>query len=161
MCMMALAVAGSLIGGVIQGAGAIQQGNAQAAAEEARAKMAERQREINATQASFESQRTGQQLDRIRGNNRAAGAERGLSDTGSLVDVADDNNFEAAQDLEAIRYRAEGEHGNLLYEERAAKQRARSARTAGRIGGFGAVLGGVTSAATTLGNSYYSRPLTT
>lgn len=155
MCTPAIAIAGTLLGGVVQAAGVQAQANAQADAEERRAKFAERQKEVNQTQASFDRKRTQQQLARILGNNRAAGAERGLSQTGSLVDVTDDNTLEAAQDMEAIRFKAEGERDNLTYEQKSARARARSARSAGRIGAFGAILGGVTSAATTLGKAYY------
>jgi hypothetical protein len=155
MCTPAIAIAGTLLGGVVQAAGVQAQANAQADAEERRAKFAERQKEVNQTQASFDRKRTQQQLARILGNNRAAGAERGLSQAGSLVDVMDDNAFEAAQDLEAIRFKAEGERDNLTYEAQAARARASSARRAGRIGAFGAILGGVTSAATRLGKAYY------
>ena len=155
MCTPAIAVAGALLGGVVQAAGMQQQANAQADAEERRAKFAERQKEVNQTQASFDRKRTRQQLARILGNNRAAGAERGLSQVGSLVDVTDDNILEASQNMEAIRFKTEGERDNLTYEMQSARARADSARRAGRLGAFGAILGGVTNAATTLGKAYY------
>lgn len=159
--LTAVSVIGGLAGAAVQAQGIQQQAEATAQAEEDRAAMAERQQEVNATQASFERRRVKERFRRVIGNNRAAGAERGLSETGSLVDVMDDNAYEAAQDLEAIRYRAEGERDNLGYEATSARKRASSARQAGRIGARGAMLGGVTSAFTTLGNSYYRRPLTT
>jgi len=154
--LAAVSIVGSLAGGVVQAQGIRQQSEAEAKAEERRAELAGRQKQVNQTQASFERKRTLERLDRLMGNNRAAGAERGLSETGSLTDVADDNAFEAAQDIEAIRYRAEGERDNLTFEARSARERARSQRQAGRIGAAGAILGGVTSAATTLGNAVYS-----
>ncbi|MEJ8474594.1 virion core protein, T7 gp14 family [Roseibium algae] len=161
MALTAISVVGSLVGGGIQAAGIQSQANAQADAEERRAQLADRAKEVNQTQASFERKRSLQQLSKVIGNNRAAGAERGLSDTGSLVDVMDDNAYEAAQDLEAIRYRAEGERDNLTMEAADARSRASSSRKAGRIGAFGAALGGLTGAATSLGNSLYRRPPTT
>ncbi|WP_150524029.1 virion core protein, T7 gp14 family [Roseibium sediminis] len=151
----------SLAGGFIQGQGAQDAANAEAAAEERRAAMAERQQAINQTQASFERRRTLDQYQKVIGNNVAAGSERGLSDTGSLVDVMDDNAFEVSQDLEAIRFRAEGEQDNLAFEASEARQRAVSKRKAGKTAKFGAILGGVTGAVTTLGQSFYRRPLRT
>ncbi|MDN3720115.1 hypothetical protein QW131_15260 [Roseibium salinum] len=139
----------------MQAQGMRQQADAQAKSEERRAQLADRQKEINQTQASFERRRTLEGLDKVLGNNRAAGAERGLSETGSLSDVADDNAYEAAHQIEAIRYRAEGQRDNLTFEAASARERARSSRRAGRIGAAGAILGGVTSAFTTLGNAYY------
>lgn len=151
-----VSVAGSLAGGAVQAQGIRQQANAQAKAEERRAQLAERQKDVNQTQASFERKRTLDQYQRVMGFNRAAGAERGLSETGSLTDVADDNAFEVAQNIEAIRYRAEGQRDNLTFEATTARERARSSRRAGRIGAAGAILGGVTDALTTLGNAAYS-----
>ncbi|MBN9671693.1 virion core protein, T7 gp14 family [Roseibium aggregatum] len=154
--LTAVSVAGSVAGGAVQAEGIRQQAEANARAEERRAELAERQKEVNQTQASFERRRTLQQLERVQGFNRAAGAERGLSETGSLTDVADDNAFEAAQTVEAIRYRAEGQRDNLTFEANTALERADSYRQAGSIGATGAILGGVTGAFTTLGNAYYS-----
>ncbi len=156
----ALSVVGSVAGAAVQAQGIQQQAEAQAVAEERRAELADRQAEVNATQASFERKRVRNRLDRVIGQNRAEGAERGLSETGSLVDVQEDSNFEASQDLEAIRYRADGERDNLKFEAGSARQRAASSRQAGKIGAMGAYVGGFTSAATTLGNSFYRRPLT-
>jgi hypothetical protein len=153
--LTAVSVIGSLAGAATQAKGIQHQAQANARAEESRAEVAERQKEINQTQASFERRRTLERHDRVLGNNRAAGAERGLSETGSLTDLQADNAMEAAQNIEAIRYRAEGERGNLTFEAATARERAGSHRTAGRIGAAGAILGGFTGAATTLGNAYY------
>lgn len=161
MIMTAVSVIGGLAGAAVQAQGIQQQAEAEAQAEERRAELAERQKEVNQTQASFERKRSLNRLERVIGNNRAAGAERGLSETGSLVDVLEANELEAAHDLEAIRYGAEGERDNLTFEAISAKERAGSARQAGRIGAMGAWLGGITGAATTLGGSFYRRPLTT
>lgn len=155
-----LSVGLSVAGGAVQAQGIQQQAEAQATAEERRAELADRQKEVNQTQASFDRRRTLSRLERVVGNNRAAGAERGLSETGSLVDVLEDNQLEAAHDLEAIRYSAEGERDNLTFEANTARERADSHREAGRIGAFSAVLGGVSSGVTTLGRSFYRRPLT-
>ncbi|MEE4012041.1 hypothetical protein V1T76_08275 [Roseibium sp. FZY0029] len=154
--LAAVSVAGSLAGGVVQAQGARQQADAQAKGEERRAELADRQKAVNQTQASFERKRTLDKYQRALGFNRAAGAERGLSQTGSLNDVADDNAFEAAQNIEAIRYGAEGKRDNLTFEARTARERAHSSRHAGRISATSAMLGGVTKAFTTLGNAAYN-----
>ncbi|WP_298986231.1 hypothetical protein [uncultured Roseibium sp.] len=154
--LAAVSIAGSLAGGVVQAQGIRQQADAEAKAEERRAELADRQKSVNQTQASFERRRTLEQFARAGGYNRAAGAERGLSETGSLTDVADDNAYEAAQNIEAIRYRAEGQRDNLTFEARTARERAQSRRKAGQIGAAGAILGGATSAFTTLGKTVYS-----
>lgn len=154
--LAAVSVAGSLAGGAVQAQGARQQADAQAKAEERRAELADRQKAVNQTQASFERKRTLDKYERALGFNRAAGAERGLSQTGSLNDVANDNAFEAAQSIEAIRYGAEGKRDNLTFEAKTARERAHSSRRAGRISATGAMLGGVTQAFTTLGNAAYN-----
>ncbi|WP_269580849.1 virion core protein, T7 gp14 family [Roseibium sp. Sym1] len=154
--LAAVSVAGSLAGAATQASGIRQQADANAKAEERRAEFAERQREVNQARASYERGRTLEHYARVLGNNRASGAERGLSESGSLTDVLNDNAHEAAQNIEAIRYRAEGERGNLTFEAATARERAQSHRAAGRIGARSAILGGLTSAATTLGNAFYS-----
>ncbi|MET1411646.1 hypothetical protein ABVF61_05230 [Roseibium sp. HPY-6] len=151
----AVSVVGSLAGSAVQAQGIRQQADAQAKAEERRAELAERQKEVSQTQGSFERKRTLESYQRIMGFNRAAGAERGLSETGSLSDVADDNAYETAQNIEAIRYRTEGQRDNLSFQANTARERATSHRKAGRIGAFGALLDGATSALTTLGDSAY------
>jgi len=161
LIVSAVSAVGTLAGSAVQAQGIRQQAEANAKAEERRAELAERQKEVNQTQASFERRRVNDRLQRIIGNNRAAGAERGLSETGSLVDVMNDSEAEAAHELEAIRYGAEGERGNLKFEAVTARERASSHREAGRIGARGAMLGGFTGAATSLGNAWYQRPLTT
>lgn len=160
LALTAVSAVGTLAGGMVQAQGIRQQAEAEAKSEERRAELAERQKEVNQTQASFERKNVTDRLRRIQGQNRAAGAERGLSETGSLVDVMDDNEFEAGKELDAIRYGAEGERGNLTFEANTARERATSARKAGKTAGFGAVLGGVTGAVSTIGNSFYQRPLT-
>jgi len=154
--LTAVSVVGSLAGAATEAQGIRQQAEANAKAEERRAELAERQKEVNQTRASFERKRSMDQYQRIVGNNRAAGAERGLSETGSLTDVLNDNALEAAQTIEAIRYRAEGERGNLSFEAATARERAVSHRAAGRIGAQSAILGGVTGAFTALGNARYT-----
>ena len=153
--LTAVSVIGSLAGAATQASGIRQQAEANATAEERRAELAERQKNVNQTRAAFERRRTLERHQRIGGQNRASGAERGLSEVGSLVDVADDNAREAAEDIEAIRFRAEGERGNLAFEAATARERARSHRNAGRIGARGAILGGITDAVTTLGRVRY------
>jgi hypothetical protein len=153
--LTAVSVIGSLAGAATQASGIRQQAEANAKAEERRAELAERQKDVNQTRAAFERRRSLERHQQILGHNRAAGAERGLSETGSLVDLAEDNAREAAEDIEAIRFRAEGERGNLGFEAATARERARSHRTAGRIGARGAILGGITDAFTTLGRLPY------
>lgn len=150
-----LSAASTTVGGLVRAQGIQQQAEAQAKAEERKAELAERQKAVNQTQGSFERKRTLEQYQKIMGFNRAAGAERGLSETGSLSDVADDNAYETAQNIEAIRYRVEGQRDNLTFEANTARERAASQRKAGRIGAFGAILGGATSSLTTLGNTAY------
>ncbi|MES0811295.1 hypothetical protein ABLO27_17550 [Roseibium sp. SCPC15] len=153
--LAAVSVAGSLAGGVVQAQGIRQQAEAQAKAEERRAELAERQKVVNQTQGSFERKRTLEQQQRIIGQNRAVGAERGLSETGSLVDVQNDSDYEAAQNIEAIRYRVDGQRDNLNFEAKTALERANSSRRAGRYGAASAIIGSATSAFTTLGSAFY------
>ena len=153
--LAAVSVAGSLAGAATQAQGARQQAEANARAEERRAELAERQKEVNQTRASYERRRSIEQYQRVVGNNRAAGAERGLSEGGSLADVLNDNALEEAQNIEAIRYGAEGRRDNLSFDAATARERAGSYRAAGRIQARTALLGGFSSAVTSLGNAFY------
>ncbi|MBO6893784.1 MAG: hypothetical protein JJ866_17725 [Roseibium sp.] len=154
--LAAVSVVGSLAGSAVQAQGIREQASAQARAEERRAELADRQKQVNQVQASFERRRTLDRRRQILGHNRAVGAERGLSETGSLVDVQNDSDREVAENIEAIRYRAQGKRDTLSFEAETARERAQSHRRAGRIGAAGAILGGVTSAFTTLGGLRYS-----
>ncbi|MHA7777414.1 virion core protein, T7 gp14 family [Roseibium sp. M-1] len=151
----AISVAGSLAGAAVQSNGLRQQAEANAKAEERRAELANRQKEVNQTQTSFERRRTMERHQQILASNRAVGAERGLSPTGSLVDAMDDTSNEAAQNIEAIRYRVEGERDNLTFKAKTALQRAQSHRQAGKYAVASTMLGGFTNAATTLGGAIY------
>lgn len=151
----AISVAGSFAGAATQAQGIRQQAEANARAEERRAEFAERQKDVNQTRASFERRRSLEKYQRVTGNNRAAVAERGLFEAGSPTDVLNDNAMEEALHIEAIRYGAEGERGNLAFEAVTARERALSHRAAGRIGARSAILGGLSNAATSLGSAIY------
>ncbi|WP_156510649.1 hypothetical protein [Labrenzia sp. OB1] len=144
----------SLVGGATQAQGIRAEAEATAQAEETRAELAERQKAVNQTQASYERRRTLGRLQRVQGQVRAAGAENGLAETGSLVDVLEANDLEAAEDLEATRFRSEGERDTLTYEAGAARRRASTSRQSGRTGAAGAILGGISGGVTTLGTAY-------
>jgi|GEM_PF-2038364 len=159
IALTAVSAVGTLAGGMVQAQGIQQQAEAEARSEERRAELAERQKEVNQTQASYERKNVMDRLRRVQGQNRAVGAERGLSESGSLVDVMDDSEYEAGKELDAIRYGAEGERGNLTFEANTARERAHSARQAGKTAAFGAALGGFTGAFSTIGGSWYQRPL--
>ncbi len=152
----AVSIAGSLAGGAIQAKGAREQAEARARAEERRAELADRQKEVNQTQGSFDRKRQLEEHQKIMGFNQAAGAERGLSYSGSLTDVADDNAREAAHSIEAIRYRVDGQRDNLTFEANSARERKQSHLRAGKLNALSAWVKAGTGAATTLGNAVYA-----
>lgn len=104
MCMAAI----GLIGAVVQGIGAVAQGNAQADAEvrqhNMNAEAQTRQAAINQTTAAYQAQRKRDEVERNLGAARAAAAGSGLALDGSVMDVIGESAVEGEMDIQAIRW---------------------------------------------------------
>ena len=147
------AVAGG-IGTITSAFGGVASANAQAAQAEQQAALDDRQQQIEATRSSFQRRRVQGRVSQAIGQTRAAAAERGLFESGSVIDSADNTAREAAMDLEAIRFGSEAEQGNLRFQAASSRANASAARTGGMIGAFGTLAGGASQMFTTLASPY-------
>lgn len=157
---VALAVASigtSLVGGVMQGAAAQQQANAQAAASESRALMLEQQQKINQERGSYKRRKTMQRYRQVLSQNRAEAADRGLAETGTVIDIENTNAREAGDQLAMQQFNTRAENANLDFEARQAKRDAASYRRAGKSAFGTAVVGSFAQGFTTLGKQAYRR----
>lgn len=113
-----------IAGTAISAIGAIRAGQAQAAAANYNAQVAERNAFISRDQAAADEQRQRIQARRKLGAMRAAYGASGISLEGSPLDVLEDSAAEAELDALTIRYK--GEIGAMGYEAEAGAQRARA-----------------------------------
>lgn len=136
----------SMIGGMIQAAGAMQQAEAEAKAHEYNAAVAERNRGTiheqtfaAITDQMFTNQREMQGM-------RARFAANGITQTGSSLDVIFDTAHEQGLAVQRIRYR-----GTLMEIEQVDTKNlelmgADAARKAGQISAAAAIIGGLSGA---------------
>lgn len=113
-----------IAGTAISAIGAIRAGQAQAAAANYNAQVAERNAFISRDQAAADEQRQRIQARRKLGAMRAAYGASGISLEGSPLDVLEDSAAEAELDALTIRYK--GGVGAMGYEAEAGAQRARA-----------------------------------
>ncbi|WP_414464357.1 hypothetical protein [Hyphomicrobium sp. DY-1] len=158
-----LAVGGALLGGAVQAVGAIQQGQAQAKADNYNAAVADQNAEIARRNASAVRDQTNSDVvtqareqRKQLGLVRATYGANGLDFSGTALDVFEEQSLSANYDLHLTQYK-----GNLRaidYEQQAvgfndsanlSRMSASAATSAGYIGAASAAIGGVTSAATT------------
>lgn len=152
-----IAAAASALSGVIGAIGAVQSANAQAAAAEYNAKIANRNEQIadqNRKQA-LETSRI-EADDKRRDNRRVLAAMRaaygssGLEMAGSPLDVLEDTALEQELDVSRIQYegRVRAREGaiqmlGLREEATLSRMEAKNAKTAGYIGAAGALTSGI------------------
>ena len=136
-----------LIAGATQAVGAIASGNAQAAQYEAQAQAANWNANMQREQASATAQQTSAREDlqrkqarQVFGAQLAAGAESGVTLTGSASDLFRSSLYDAEMDALNIRYEGELNRVGLLnqaqlsdWEGKVAKSNAKSAKQAGYL----------------------------
>lgn len=156
MCPPILMLGLSLAGGAVQAMGAIQAGNAQAAAyrrqadqERLRAELLDRQAGIERTTGQYQQRRQGEKFDQLIGKQNALYAQSGLAPEGSVIDVQADSAREAALDVAAMQYSTELKADNLEYESQMASVNSganlRAAKTAKQAGMMNAFSAGLSS----------------
>lgn len=144
--MTALAVAGSLVSGVVGAFGALQSANAEAAALNYNAQVSERNARLSFQQSDAEIRDQRRENRRQLSSIRNAYGASGFAMEGTPLDVIEDTALEQELDVRKLDYqgrlRAQG------YKEDAVLKRigAKNAKTAGRIGAAAQVLGGLASA---------------
>ena len=146
-------------------AGAIQQGNAQAAAAEQQATQARIQAELQGRQANMDQQaaqykenQKGQQLTQLRGQQVASVGSSGFALTGSPSDVVIDSQQKGQMDIAAIQYGADVQSSNLRFGQQISNNNAISSddaadsyRTAGYLNALKPIIG---LGSTKLGGSF-------
>ncbi len=117
MCHPAVAMGLGLLGGVLQGAGAAQQRETNAATLEMR--NAAISRDITAEEYSSAYQIAAKRVDiaKTQGKARAGYAANGLALSGSAADVLRDSAIEGDLDVAAIRWNSETKIGGMRYEQ--------------------------------------------
>lgn len=157
-----LAAAASAVSGVIGAVGAIQSANAQAAASEYNARVAERNRIIadqNRKQAiqtsDIEMSDKRRENRRVLASMRAAYGTSGLDMAGSPLDVLEDTALEQELDVQRIGYegRVRSREGaiqmlGLTEDATLSRMEGKAAKTAGYIGAAGSLVGGAGKALT-------------
>jgi len=151
--MSALSAGLSLIGGVIQAQGAMQQAKAAAKAHEFNAEVADRNTVVLSDQQRIAVQ------DRYRENMRTMAAIKGkfaangITSTGSSMDVVMDTYKEMDLGIRRIQY--QGAMARVEQQDTAMLERmgADAAMKAGSISAAAAILGGLTGAVSAIGGS--------
>ncbi len=143
---MQLAPALMLAGTAVQAIGAIQQGNAQAAAYKQDAANADTNAQIATAQGAERANRVRQRARRILAEQRAALGESGVvAETGSNLSLVQDSATQAELDALSERYAARLETLGFQSQADQYRQQASQARVGGYTSAVGALLGGAAS----------------
>lgn len=151
--MAALAIIGavaSLASGVVGAIGAVQSANANAQAAEYDAAVKERNRKTVINQAEAEIGDKRRENRRQLAAVRAAYGSSGLTMEGSPLDVLEDSAFEQELDVERTRYGAELKSQGLSEDAVLSRMKAQSYRKSAPISAAASILGGVSSAGSSL-----------
>jgi hypothetical protein len=132
----------SAMGSLVQGQAAKSAANAQAAANEQNAKMADEQARDAVRRGAYDELKLRRQMQILQGQQRAMAAASGIEvDTGSPLAIQEASRKEGDQDAAIIRYNAAREawgHGvqatNYRNAAAAARAQGKNAMTAGIIG---------------------------
>jgi hypothetical protein len=151
MSLPAVSMAMTVVSGVVGAIGAIQQGNATAAAAERDAMIAQRNKELadQDRKLAIETSRIDAE-DKARSNRRQLASLRatygssGLDMTGSMIDVLEDQSIEMALDERRIEYEGQARNRELSvrmddYQMQSdmSYMEAKNARKASRISALG------------------------
>ncbi len=146
MCTpVALGVA-AVAGSAIQGIGAWQSHNTNAANYTMQANGLTRDIANEKEATAYSIARTREGLQRTLGSARAGYAANGLALSGSAAQVLDETALEGDLDLAAIRWNSGVKIGNMEYQRTIARANAKAERAAGPIAFFGNVFSGIGSA---------------
>jgi len=150
MTAVALVAGLQLAAGVVSGLGAVQQLNAQAAASEYNARVADRNARtvLQQTESEAESQRREgrRKLSAIRAQYGASG----LTMEGSPLDVLEDSAMEVELDVQKTRYKGHMEALGYTEKAKLSRLQAESAKDARALSFTSQLLGGAERAGMTL-----------
>ena len=143
MCMAAIGI----LGGVIQGIGAMQAAQAQAAQYKAQSRALKVQAQGERNVGSYESIRAQERGDLAVSKNITGFAAKGLDITsGTPQDVILDSATEVALDVKTIRANATVQSNKTDYEAKIAQMNAKAAKKAAPLAFIAPVLSGIGSA---------------
>lgn len=159
-----MAVAMSIVSGVVGAIGAIREGNAEGAAadfnaevQDRNALIAEQNRQLTVRQSAIDAEDRRLANRRTMASIKAAYGSSGLELSGSQLDVLEDTATEQELDVQRIEFegRVRSREGTLQVlglKEGAglSRARAKSARSAGKLKALGSLVGGFGDAASTL-----------
>jgi hypothetical protein len=140
MCTMVL----GLIGGVVQGIGAMQSANAAADSHEANAASLAERATQQRMQGAYEGARITEKAARVGGQQRAAAAEGGLAMTGSAAEVAVDTGQEFDLEVGAVLWNSKAAANQSLDQADIEKMNASNARASAPLAFLSPVLGAAT-----------------
>lgn len=141
MCMAAMGIFGSLI----QGIGAMQQANAQAAEYKAKAAMDKRQAQIERIKGVYEAGRVKEKGELTFGAQRAAYSSAGVSLEGTPTDVVSESTAQNQLDVQAVMWGQTIAGQNYDYQARIETMNAKSAKKAGFFAALSPILSGFSS----------------
>ena len=147
MCLPALAI----VGGIVSGIGAAMGAEANAASLDAQAKFKERQAQMEKMAGGIKAERTGEQVDRVLGNQRAGFAANGLALDGSAADVIAETATEGQLDIDTIRWNSNLSADNLRYQAKIDKMNAKAERRAAPLAFLAPTLNGIASYSSSFG----------
>lgn len=133
----------SLIGTGLSAVGSIAQGNAAKAQADAQAKALNQQASTTVQAGEYQAARKQDEIDQTMGTQIAMGGASGFDLTGSPSDAIASTASQGALDTEAIRWNAKSQAQNLNYQANLTRQSGSQAKTAGYIGAFSNVVGGL------------------
>lgn len=139
MCMAAI----GLIGAVIQGIGAKQAADQEAANLKAQSEMQKRQAAINQETGAYQARRKQEEIDRALGSQRAAYAGSGVALSGTPETVISESAQEGALDVAAIRWNSGQEADTQRHNSKVSMMGSRNAKKAGNIAFISPIIGGV------------------
>lgn len=143
--MAAISIATTLASTAASAAGAVYQGQAQAASYKAAANAAAIEAAGEREAGAYASARQDERNRALTGQQVTAVAASGVDLYGSPTTVIADARTEGELDKMAIRRNAQVKSDFSLYEAKANRANAKSARTAGYVGAIAPVLTGVSS----------------
>lgn len=141
MCMAAM----GLFGSIIQGMGAMQQADAQAAEYKARAAYNKRQATIERIKGAYESGRIREKGERVFAAQRASYSAAGVTLEGTPTEVISDSVTQNELDVQAVKWGQTIAGQNFDYEAKINLMNAKAAKQAGFFAALSPILSGFSS----------------
>lgn len=157
-----MAMALSLVGGIVSAVGSLAQANAQANAAKFNAQVAKQNRDATLEQTTNEIQDQRSKNRRMLGAMRAAYGANGLEMSGSPLDVVSDTTTEMEYDVAKMKYIGRVKAVGYANQAKLYEAEADAARTSGIIGAASSMLGafqGMSGGGSAFGGGQQGHPL--